>query len=73
MAQVPGLGAKMYSIGFCLAVDSAVTVESMQYVIRNIASEEKYCYFADDAAQLESAFATIRDDIKQAGDRGVFR
>ena len=72
MAQVPGLGAKMYSIGFCLAVDSAVTVESMQYVIRNIASEEKYCYFADDAAQLESAFATIRDDIKQAATEAYF-
>lgn len=72
MAQVPGLGAKMYSIGFCLAVDSAVTVESMQYVIRNIASEEKYCYFADDAAQLESAFTTIRDDIKQAATEAYF-
>ena len=35
MAQVPGLGAKMYSIGFCLAADSArEPSKSMQYVIQ---------------------------------------
>lgn len=72
MAQVPGLGAKMYSIGFCLAVDNQITLDTMQYVVKGLASEEKYCYFADDANQLDSAFTAIRDDIKQAATEAYF-
>lgn len=72
MAQVPGLGAKMYSIGFCLEVDSAVTVESMQHVITNLASSSEYAYFADDASELNTAFTAIREDIKQAATSAYF-
>ena len=72
MTQVPGLGAKMYSIGFCLAQDNQITVESMQYVIRNIASSSEYAYFADNAAELDNAFTAIREDIKQAATEAYF-
>lgn len=72
MAQVPGLGAKMYSIGFCLAQDGQITVESMRYVITNLASSSEYAYFADDATQLDNAFTAIREDIKQAATSAYF-
>ena len=72
MAQVAGLGAKMYSIGFCLEIDSAITVESMQYVITNLASSSEYAYFANDAAELDNAFTAIREDIKQAATEAYF-
>lgn len=72
MAQVAGLGAKMYSIGFCLEIDSAITVESMQYVITNLASSSEYAYFANDAAELDNAFTAIRGDIKQAATSAYF-
>lgn len=72
MTQVPGLGAKMYSIGFCLEVDNSITVETMQYVIRNIASSSEYAYFANDATELDNAFTAIREDIKQAATEAYF-
>ena len=72
MKQVPGLGAKMYSIGFCLEVDNSITVETMQYVIRNIASSSEYAFFANDATELDNAFTAIREDIKQAATEAYF-
>ncbi len=64
--NVNGLGAKMYSIGFCLAVDKDITVASMDTVIRNIASEEKYYFRADSATDLNNAFTAIGSDIAYA-------
>ncbi|MGN0546527.1 MAG: hypothetical protein ACI4I3_04270 [Acutalibacteraceae bacterium] len=72
MTQVPGLGAKMYSIGFCLAQDDQITVDTMQYVITNLASSSEYAYFADDASELDNAFTAIREDIKQAATSAYF-
>ena len=64
--NVNGLGAKMYSIGFCLAVDKEITVNSMDTVIRNIASSEQYYFRANSAADLSSAFTSIGGDIAYA-------
>ncbi len=64
--HVNGLGAKMYSIGFCLAKDKEITVESMDTVIRNIASEEKYYYRANSTSDLNNAFTSIGKDIAYA-------
>ena len=72
MDQVPGLGAKMYSIGFCLEQDGHITVESMQYVINNLASSSEYSFFANDATELDNAFNAIREDIKQAATSAYF-
>ena len=64
--NVNGLGAKMYSIGFCLAKDKEITVPSMERVIQNIATSEQYYYPANSAADLNNAFGTIGSDIAYA-------
>ncbi len=64
--NVNGLGAKMYSIGFCLAVDKEITVTSMDTVIRNIATSEQYYFRANSAADLNNAFTAIGGDIAYA-------
>ena len=72
MTQVAGLGAKMYSIGFCLEVDQAITVASMENVLQKIATDQTYYYKADSAADLNNAFAQIAGNIKKAGYDATF-
>lgn len=64
--NVNGLGAKMYSIGFCLAVDKQITVDSMDTVISNIATSDQYYFRANTASNLSNAFAAIGGDIAYA-------
>lgn len=64
--EVSGLGAKMYSIGFCLADDKEVVTASMQTVIRNIASDSTLYFEANSADDLNTAFTTIGGDINYA-------
>ena len=61
--KVAGLGATMYSIGFCLAVDNNVTVDSMDAVIQNAASAPEYYFRADSASELTDAFNMITNEI----------
>lgn len=72
MTQLPGLGATMYSIGFCLADDSAITVASMDHVLSQIASSEDYYYKATNASQLDEAFSRITSAIKYAATNARF-
>ena len=72
MTEVPGLGAKMYSIGFCLAVDANVTVDTMETVIRNLATSDDYYYIANSAESLGDAFDSINNDIKVAATEAYF-
>ena len=72
MKQVRGLGAKMYSIGFCLAVDDQITVESMENVLQKIATDSTYYFKADSANDLNSAFTQIASNVKKAGQNAVF-
>lgn len=72
MTEVNGLGAKMYSIGFCLAKDKSITVASMENVLRKIATDETYYHKADTAADLDTAFSQIATNIKKAGKDAVF-
>ena len=64
--NVNGLGAKMYSIGFCLAKDKEITVESMKHVISSAASSGQYYFEADSADDLSNAFSAIGADIAYA-------
>lgn len=64
--EVSGLGAKLYSIGFCLADDKEVVTASMQTVIRNIASDSTLYFEANSADDLNTAFTTIGGDINYA-------
>ena len=72
MTQLPGLGATMYSIGFCLAQDKQITVASMEHVLRQIASSEDYYYTATNASQLDEAFSRITSAIKYAATNARF-
>ena len=73
MKQVNGLGAKMYSIGFCLADDGKITVATMENVLQKIATDTtNYYYKVNTAAGLNRAFTQIASDIKKAGYDAVF-
>ena len=72
MTRVSGLGATMYSIGFCLAQDQAITVDSMEYVLRNIASESKFYHKVNTADELSNAFTAISHQIAYAATNARF-
>ena len=73
MKRVNGLGAKMYSIGFCLADDGKITVATMENVLQKIATDTtNYYYNVNTAAGLNRAFTQIASDIKKAGYGAVF-
>lgn len=72
MTQVSGLGAKMYSIGFCLAIDKEITVASMENVLQKIATDNSYYIKADSASDLNNAFNRIATNIKKAGYDATF-
>lgn len=72
MTQVYGLGAKMYSIGFCLAQDKQITVASMENVLQKIATDSSYYIKADSASDLNNAFNQIASNIKKAGYGATF-
>lgn len=76
MYTVPGLGATMFSIAFCPAADGKTSKESMQEVIRSIASEQTgttpYYYEVDSAKELRSAFTAIGNEIAYAATNARF-
>ena len=73
MKQLPGLGATMYSIGFCLAQDKQITVASMEHVLKNISSDSaKFYYSVKTAAELDNAFAAIGHEIAYAATNARF-
>lgn len=73
MTQLPGLGATMYSIGFCLEQDNQITVASMEYVLKNISSDPaKFYYKVNTADELNSAFAAIGNEIAYAATNACF-
>lgn len=72
LTDVPGLGAKMYAIGFCLEQDGVVTVESQRNLLGKIATDSSYLYITDTAAGLDDAFQQIASNVKKAGQNAVF-
>lgn len=73
MEKRVGLGAKIYSIGFCLAADGDVTVDTEQELIRTISSGEGYYYEnVTSATQLTEAFTQIVTSISYAATNAVF-
>ena len=76
MYTVPGLGATMFSIAFCPAADGKTSKESMQEVIRSIASEQTgttpYYYEVASAKELNSAFTAIGNEIAYAATNARF-
>ena len=72
MTQLPGLGATMYSIGFCLAQDKQITVDSMEHVLSNIASESTFYHRVNTADELSNAFTAISNEIAYAATNARF-
>lgn len=72
MTTVSGLGATMYTIGFGLAVDGEITVDTMETLLKNIATDESHYISADSSEKLTEAFTGIAYDIKQAGTNATF-
>lgn len=73
MYTLPGLGAKVFSIGFCLAADKQITVDSMTTVLKNISSNADLLYYeANNAEDLHNAFHMIGQEINYAATDAYF-
>lgn len=74
--EVNGLGADLYSIGFCLAVDKAITVDMMEDVLQKIASPDvgsvRHYYSVNSADALSGAFNAIGSEIAYAATNARF-
>ena len=69
---VKGLGATMYSIGFCLTKDKEITLESMDHVLSNIASSPATYHKVNSADGLNNAFTAIGGEIAYAASEARF-
>ena len=75
MFTVPGLGATMYSIGFCITEDGSVPIDPINATIRAVASidgGERLYYDADNQDELDTAFTQIASNIKMAASNAYF-
>ena len=70
--DVPGLGATMYSIGFCLENDNQILEETMHEVIRNVATTPEYYFDADHQHELRDAFETVTRNLSYAATDAYF-
>lgn len=71
MMNVKGLGAEIYSLGFCLATDAEVPESVSRETLQRVAStpetpEQAYTYFANTVSDLNEAFGSIRSSITHA-------
>lgn len=69
---LPGLGATMYVVGFCMQADGNITVDTMHTVNKNVASSPEYYYTANTAAELNTAFSLITNEIQYAASNAYF-
>lgn len=78
---VPGLGATMYTVGFCLADDQAnanqgvkkdVMEHNIKYLASMTASGDYRYQAADNAEELNAVFTSIFSDIKYAATKAYF-
>lgn len=74
ITYVPGLGAEIYSVGFCLADDKEITTDSMHSTLDKIATAEDGIHnlYADSAAELESSFDVFEQATRIAGTGAYF-
>ncbi len=73
ISEWEGLGAKIYSIGFCLEADKGVTKETEQELIEVISSGAGYAFpDVTNADQLNEAFSQIAQSISYAARDAFF-
>ena len=70
---LPGLGATMFSIGFCLAKDQKVELSTIRTVLQNISSNKDLLYYeCKDADELHNTFHMIGQEINYAATDAYF-
>ncbi|MCR5690503.1 MAG: hypothetical protein K6G71_09675, partial [Clostridiales bacterium] len=73
LKQVPGIGATVYSIMFCKETDKAISKDAMDYIIKDIATDDSKAYpDAQSAEDLTNAFIEIASNFVQAGTEAYF-
>lgn len=60
---VDGLGAKIFSVGFCLAADGEVTLEQEKHTLTEVAGAGSRTFFANDSNELGNVFAIIGNEL----------
>lgn len=60
---VDGLGAKIFSVGFCLAADGEVTLEQEKHTLTEVAGAGSRTFFANDSSELGDVFAKIGNEL----------
>ena len=61
--EVDGLGAKIFSVGFCLAADAEVTLEQEKHTLTEVAGSGSRTFFANDSNELGDVFAKIGNEL----------
>ena len=61
--EVDGLGAKIFSVGFCLAADAEVTLEQEKHTLTEVAGADSRTFFANDSNELGDVFAKIGNEL----------
>ena len=70
---LPGLGATMFSIGFCLSKDQKVELSTIRTVLQNISSNKDLLYYeCNDAEELHNTFHMIGQEINYAATDAYF-
>lgn len=72
MAAFRGLGAKMYTLGFAFVNDGSMSVDVMDSVMTNIASDRNYYYKANSQDQLKAFFNVINNTLVPAATNAYF-
>ncbi len=72
MENVNGLGATLYSIGYCICPDIDIDNDTILTTLKNCASTEAEYYTANSDAQLHAVFDSIVSTFKDAGTGAYF-
>ena len=70
--QMPGLGAKIYTIGFLLSDQDSLKRESGVASLKAIATDETYYREANNAAELDTVFQVVASNVTYAGENAYF-
>ena len=71
LRNVSGLGATIYSLGYCLAQDREITVAAQQRALQSVASSNDKVYYANNGSDLQNVFSDIKGNLVYAATNSV--
>lgn len=71
LRYVSGLGATIYSLGYCLAQDGEITVAAQQRALQSVASSNDKVYYANNGSDLQNVFSDIKGNLVYAATNSV--